>query len=241
MWIGKTDSSKYWVGLLNGLKDRSVSVILLISVDGLSEFSEAIAMVFPKMGIQRCIIHQIRSSTRYVSYKGIKAFTVEFNPIYRVTTEEEAALQALDELERVCGAKYPAGIKFVAGSLGRVGDHVQESGTDPKGDLNDQRHRKFKPPIAQGHKDEKRVCQRRRSAQAAISDHHAGYGKLDDADQRLGSNPDALDDLLRRSSQRDALMNNTVMTQGKDEPCLSWLIEILWHFAFTQSFRRYLI
>ena len=60
------------------------------------------------------------------------------------------------------------------------------SGTDPKGDLHDQRHQKFQPPIAQGYEDEKRVCQRRRAVQAAISDHNAGYGKLDDADQRLG-------------------------------------------------------
>ena len=110
LWIGATESSKYWLGVLNGLKNRGVSDILLISVDGLNGFSEAIAAVYPKTEIQRCIIHQIRSSTRYVSYKDVKAFTAALKPIYKAPTEE-AALLALDELEHVWGAKYPAGVK----------------------------------------------------------------------------------------------------------------------------------
>jgi transposase-like protein len=110
LWIGATESSKYWLGVLNGLKNRGVSDILLISVDGLNGFSEAIAAAYPKTEIQRCIIHQIRSSTRYVSYKDVKAFTAALKPIYKAPTEE-AALLALDELERVWGAKYPAGVK----------------------------------------------------------------------------------------------------------------------------------
>jgi transposase-like protein len=110
LWIGATESSKYWLGVLNGLKNRGVSDILLISVDGLNGFSEAIAAAYPKTEIQRCIIHQIRSSTRYVSYKDVKAFTAALKPIYKAPTEE-AALLALDELERVWSAKYPAGVK----------------------------------------------------------------------------------------------------------------------------------
>jgi len=110
LWIGATESSKYWLGVLNGLKNRGVSDILLISVDGLNGFSEAIAAAYPKTEIQRCIIHQIRSSTRYVSYKDVKAFTAALKPIYKAPAEE-AALLALDELERVWGAKYPAGVK----------------------------------------------------------------------------------------------------------------------------------
>jgi len=110
LWVGATESSKYWLDVLNGLKNRCVSDILLVSVDGLSGFSEAISVVFPKTEIQRCIIHQIRSSTRYVSYKDAKAFTAALKPIYKAPTEE-AASEALDELERVWGAKCPAGIK----------------------------------------------------------------------------------------------------------------------------------
>jgi transposase-like protein len=110
LWVGATESSKYWLGVLNGLKNRGVSDILIASVDGLSGFSEAITVAYPKTEIQRCIIHQIRSSTRYVSYKDIKAFTTALKPIYKAPTEE-SALTALDELERVWNAKYPAAIK----------------------------------------------------------------------------------------------------------------------------------
>jgi transposase-like protein len=110
LWVGATESSKYWLGLLNGLKNRGVQDILIISVDGLSGFSEAIAVAYPQTEVQRCIIHQIRSSTRYVSYKDIKAFTTALKPIYKAPTEE-SALEALGELERIWGAKYPAAIR----------------------------------------------------------------------------------------------------------------------------------
>lgn len=110
LWVGATESSKYWLGVLNSLKNRGVQDILIISVDGLSGFSEAIAVAYPKTEVQRCIIHQIRSSTRYVSYKDVKAFTAALKPIYKAPTEE-SALEALGELERIWGAKYPASIR----------------------------------------------------------------------------------------------------------------------------------
>lgn len=110
LWVGATESSKYWLGVLNGLKNRGVQDILIISVDGLTGFSEAIAVAYPQTEVQRCIIHQIRSSTRYVSYKDVKAFTAALKPIYKAPTEE-IALEALGELERIWGAKYPAAIR----------------------------------------------------------------------------------------------------------------------------------
>jgi transposase-like protein len=110
IWVGATESSKYWLGVLNGLKSRGVQDILIVSVDGLTGFSEAIAAAFPKTEVQRCIIHQIRSSTRYISYKDVKAFTGALKPIYKAPTEE-AALIALDELETEWGTKYPAAIR----------------------------------------------------------------------------------------------------------------------------------
>ena len=110
IWIGATESAKYWLSVLNGLKSRGVQDILIVSVDGLTGFSEAIAAAYPRTEIQRCIIHQIRSSTRYVSYKDVKAFTAALKPIYKAPTEE-LALEALDELESAWGGKYPASIK----------------------------------------------------------------------------------------------------------------------------------
>lgn len=110
IWIGATESAKYWLSVLNGLKNRGVNDILIVSLDGLTGFSEAIAAAYPRTEIQRCIIHQIRSSTRYVSYKDVKAFTAALKPIYKAPTEE-LALEALDELESAWGGKYPASIK----------------------------------------------------------------------------------------------------------------------------------
>lgn len=110
IWLGANESAKYWLSVLNGLKNRGVSDILIASVDGLSGFVEAINTAFPKTEVQRCIIHQIRSSSRYVSYKDVKQFTADLKPIYKAPTEE-VALAALDEFETKWGSKYPLGVK----------------------------------------------------------------------------------------------------------------------------------
>lgn len=110
IWLGANESAKYWLSVLNGLKNRGVSDILIASVDGLSGFVEAINAAFPKTEVQRCIIHQIRSSCRYVSYKDIKQFTADLKPVYKAPTEE-SALVALDEFETKWGQKYPLGVK----------------------------------------------------------------------------------------------------------------------------------
>ena len=110
IWLGTNESSKYWLSVLNGLKSRGVSDILIASVDGLSGFVEAINTAFPQTEVQRCIIHQIRASSRYVSYKDIKQFTADLKPIYKAPTED-VALVALDEFEAKWGKKYPLGVK----------------------------------------------------------------------------------------------------------------------------------
>ena len=110
IWLGASESSKYWLSVLTGLKNRGVQDILIVSVDGLHGFVEAINAAFPHTEIQRCIIHQIRASTRYVSYKDLKKFTADLKPIYKAPTEE-IALAALDELESKWGKQYPLSVK----------------------------------------------------------------------------------------------------------------------------------
>lgn len=107
IWIGATESSKYWLNVLTGLKNRGVADILIASVDGLSGFCEAIAAAFPKTEVQRCIIHQIRSTTKYVSYKDIKAFTSELKPICAIRSWREH----WDELATMF--KYPEQIRRI--------------------------------------------------------------------------------------------------------------------------------
>ncbi len=110
IWLGTSESSRYWLTVFNELKNRGVEDILIASVDGLTGFVEAINTAFPKTEVQRCIIHQIRSSTRYVSYKDLKEFTRDLKPIYRAPSEE-SGLAALDDLEKKWGAKYPMSVK----------------------------------------------------------------------------------------------------------------------------------
>lgn len=110
IWLGASESAKYWLAVLNGLKNRGVQDILIASVDGLSGFVEAIEVAFPRTEVQRCVIHQIRASTRYVSYKDIKQFTADLKPVYKAATED-LALMALDEFEEKWGKKYPLAVK----------------------------------------------------------------------------------------------------------------------------------
>ena len=109
MWIGGNESAKYWLGVLNEIKNRGVEDIMIISVDGLTGFADAIGAVFPRAEIQRCIVHQIRYSTKFVSYKDIKPFMKGLKQVYQAATEE-TALSALDELEEEWGKKYPSSI-----------------------------------------------------------------------------------------------------------------------------------
>ncbi len=110
IWIGENESAKFWLNVLNELKNRGVKDILILSVDNLSGISEAVAASFPETQVQKCIVHQIRNSTKYVSYKDLKRFTADLKPIYKAVSEEEG-LRALDSFEQTWGKKYPLAIK----------------------------------------------------------------------------------------------------------------------------------
>ena len=110
MWIGENESSRFWLNVLNEIKNRGTKDILIASVDNLTGFSDAIKAVFPKTEIQKCIIHQIRNSTKYVSYKDIKLFMADLKLVYQASTEEQA-LEMLERLDEKWGKKYPSAIK----------------------------------------------------------------------------------------------------------------------------------
>lgn len=106
LWVGQSESSKFWLGVLNELKNRGVQDILIFSVDNLTGFSEAITASFPDSEIQKCIVHQIRNSTKYVSYKERAALSADLKQIYKAATEEQGFC-ALGDLENKWGEKYP--------------------------------------------------------------------------------------------------------------------------------------
>ena len=109
MWIGGNESAKYWLGVLNEIKNRGVEDIMIVSVDGLTGFGEAIGAVFPKVEIQRCIVHQIRYTAKFVNYKDLKPFVKDLKAIYQAPSED-SALSGLDELEEKWGKKYPSSV-----------------------------------------------------------------------------------------------------------------------------------
>ncbi|MGL4970816.1 MAG: IS256 family transposase [Cetobacterium sp.] len=106
MWVGENESAKFWLSKLNELKSRGVEDILIACVDGLTGFSNAIEAVYPQTQIQQCIIHQIRSSTQFVSYKDIKALIADLKLVYKAATEENALLN-LELFDEKWGKKYP--------------------------------------------------------------------------------------------------------------------------------------
>lgn len=106
MYIGENESAKFWLSVLNGLKNRGVEDILIVCVDGLSGFPQAIEAVYPNAKIQRCIIHQIRNTTKFVSYKDIKELMVDLKRVYTAATEE-IALNELELFNDKWGKKYP--------------------------------------------------------------------------------------------------------------------------------------
>ena len=106
MWVGENESAKYWTTVLNGLKNRGVEDIFIACTDNLTGFSAAIEVVFPKTEIQNCIIHQLRNSSKYVSYKDIKELMADLRSVY-AAVDEPAALDALDAFSAKWETKYP--------------------------------------------------------------------------------------------------------------------------------------
>ena len=107
--VGANETSKFWLGMLNDLKNRGVKDVLFFCVDGLAGFKEAINAVFPDAQIQRCVIHMLRNSFKYVSYKDLKKFASDFKNVYSAPTES-AALAELELVKETWGKKYPYAI-----------------------------------------------------------------------------------------------------------------------------------
>lgn len=106
MWVGENESAKFWATVLNSLRNRGVEDIFIACTDNLTGFSSAIEAVFPKTEIQNCIIHQLRNSGKYVSYKDIKALMADLKAVY-AAVDEAAALDALDTFSERWDKKYP--------------------------------------------------------------------------------------------------------------------------------------
>ena len=108
--VGDNESSKYWLSVLNDLKNRGVKDILIICADGLTGMKEAIAAAYPQTEYQRCIVHQVRNTLKYVTEKDRKPFAADLKTIYHASNEEKA-LEALEKVTAKWSEKYPNSMK----------------------------------------------------------------------------------------------------------------------------------
>ena len=110
-WIGDGgEGANFWLSVVTDLQTRGVQDIFIAAIDGLQGFKDAIQAVFPQTAIQRCIIHQIRNSLKYVSWKDKKAFVVDLKKVYKAPTREEAETQLL-QLGETWHQKYAMAVR----------------------------------------------------------------------------------------------------------------------------------
>ena len=106
MWVGENESAKYWATVLNSLRNRGVEDVFIACTDNLTGFANAIEAVFPKADIQNCIIHQLRNSSKYVSYKDLKVLMADLKKVY-AAVDEPSAEEALEAFSARWDKKYP--------------------------------------------------------------------------------------------------------------------------------------
>lgn len=106
MYIAESEGANFWLSVLTDLQNRGVADMLIVCIDNLKGFSEAVAAIYPGADIQTCVVHQIRNSLKYVASKNQKEFMSDLKEVYQADTKELAEHQ-LDELEKKWGTKYP--------------------------------------------------------------------------------------------------------------------------------------
>ena len=119
LWIADNEGAKFWLGIMTELNNRGVKDIFIACVDGLKGFPEAIETVFPQAKVQLCIVHMVRNSMKYVSYKHLKAVVADLKEIYRSATEDQASLKLLE-----FGEKWDDQYPSISKSWQRNWEHI---------------------------------------------------------------------------------------------------------------------
>ena len=106
LWIAESEGAKFWMGVLTQLKNRGLEDILIACMDGLTGFPDALRAIYPQTRIQLCIVHMVRNSTKFVSYKDLKKLCTDLKAVYSANSEE-AGLSALEDFGKTWNDKYP--------------------------------------------------------------------------------------------------------------------------------------
>ena len=177
LWFQQTEGAKFWLHVLTDIKTRGVADILFVCVDGLTGFVEAIEATFPNATVQTCLVHQVRSSLRFVSYKDRKTLAADLRRIYTALDAEHAG----DELQAFAekwDAKYPM---ISASWLERWEQITPVPGLPRRGpprDLHHEFHRSAPPTATQDHQDPRTLPHRRRRPKADLPRDHQSRSPL---------------------------------------------------------------
>ena len=126
MYVGENEGAKFWLQVLTDLQNRGLEDIFIACIDNLQGFADAIESVFPQTEVQLCIVHQIRNSQKYLSYKDVKPFMKDLQNVYKATTADQAE-RSLDQLESNWGARYPKVIESWRKNWPRLSSYFQYS------------------------------------------------------------------------------------------------------------------
>lgn len=124
MYIGENEGSKFWLQVLTDLQNRGIEDVFIASIDNLQGFAEAIETIFPQTEVQLCVVHQIRNSQKYLSYKDVKPFMKDLQGVYRATTKEQAE-RSLDQVATNWGQRYPKVIESWRKNWPRLSNYFQ--------------------------------------------------------------------------------------------------------------------
>lgn len=124
MYIGENEGAKFWLQVLTDLQHRGVEDVFIACIDNLKGFAEAIETIFPQTEVQLCVVHQVRNSQKYLSYKDVKPFMKDLQSVYKANTKELAE-RHLDQLQVNWGLKYPKVIESWRNNWPRLSNYFQ--------------------------------------------------------------------------------------------------------------------
>ena len=199
LWIEGTEGAKFWMKVFNDLKTRGVGDILIAVTDGLKGMAEALGAVFPATTLQTCIVHLIRNSLDYASWKDRKGLAAAIKPIYTAPSAEAAEAE-LDGLRaRPVGPEVPDRGRRLAPRLGQGDSVLRLPAGGAQGDLHHQRDREHQRALAQDHQDARPLPERRRGHQADLAGAAQHHGRLGPRGAGLEGGDEPICDPLRRS------------------------------------------
>ena len=198
IWWRDSEGAKFWLAVLNDLHQRGVRDVLICCVDGLEGFPEAIEAVFPQAWVQTCVVHQVRNSMRYVSYRDRKTLAAALRPIYTAANADDARL-ALARFDEQWGAKYP----MITASWRERWEHIipflVAARRPQKGGLHHQQHREPQPPDPQDDQDPRQLPRRAGRDQADLPRHPQGPALVGEGLQLARRDPSPQDPLPRQN------------------------------------------